>query len=463
MNGPAALTSVDEALRDIRREEDDIVRRLGRGTEIVGKLRLQEGELFRQLLAMRLEQGSRAALSAEIAAAEATAGEALDQHTRDLSSAEAALQSLDDEIAKLQEDRARLQAGAAERDAQLRALAARARPRLVTDVAYARTLEASRTLSAAAELASRKVAQAEASRERNGRPYRDDPLFMYLWEKGYGARTYRASALVGWLDGRIARLIGFEGARANFVALNDIPLRLRDHASQLQQQAQAAALEIAAVESEAVDTAGGGAAREGLREAVTGIDAIDHAVMQREDQRDDAIKSIRELAQGSQPGYANAMRMFSGVIERGELRVLLAEARATPKGQDPTLVQQLDDIRRRARDEDEEVRGQRARLKTLASRRRDLEDLRAELKALGFDNPQSQFGDDDLVGDALNVFLRGEISIAGYWDRWRQAQSWGAPGYGGPGGGWGLLARPAGASFGRSRSSARNDGLISAA
>ena len=35
----------------------------------------------------------------------------------------------------------------------------------------------------------RKTEQAEADREQKGRPYRDDPLFMYLWERGYGTRN----------------------------------------------------------------------------------------------------------------------------------------------------------------------------------------------------------------------------------------------------------------------------------
>src|SRR5690606_2083819 len=73
---------------------------------------------------------------------------------------------------------------------------------------------------------------------------------------------------------------------------------------------------------------------------------------------------------------------------------------------------------------DAESRDQKARLKTLAARRRELEDIQYEFKKQGFDNPRSTFGEDKLVGDLLNDFLRGGISAADYWGQWRRSQNW---------------------------------------
>ena len=55
LSGPEALRSLDEALRDIRREEDEIAKRLARSAELVTKIRATEGELFRQLAKVRLD------------------------------------------------------------------------------------------------------------------------------------------------------------------------------------------------------------------------------------------------------------------------------------------------------------------------------------------------------------------------------------------------------------------------
>ena len=62
LSGPEALHSLDEALRDIRREEDEIAKRLARSAELVTKMRATEGELFRQLAKVRLDPATQAEL-----------------------------------------------------------------------------------------------------------------------------------------------------------------------------------------------------------------------------------------------------------------------------------------------------------------------------------------------------------------------------------------------------------------
>src|SRR5690606_31869407 len=105
---------------------------------------------------------------------------------------------------------------------------------------YAEKRNEAERLGHVAEESMRKTLQAEADREQKGRPYRDDPLFMYLWEAGYGTRNYRANSLVRWLDGMVAKLVGYREARPNFAMLNEIPLRLREHAERQEQLAEAA-------------------------------------------------------------------------------------------------------------------------------------------------------------------------------------------------------------------------------
>ena len=115
-------------------------------------------------------------------------------------------------------------------------------------------------------------------------------------------------------------------------------------------------------------------------------------------------------------------------------------------------MQQIDDLAQRVKDETEEAREYQARLRTLALRRRGLEDIQYEVKLRGLDNPHSRFAEDRLTSDLLTEFLRGGLSAGAYWERWRTSQSWTVPGYGGAGGGWGRLARSAsGAGISRPR------------
>ena len=427
LSGPEALRSLDEALRDIRREEDEIAKRLARSAEMITKMREQEGELLSQLAQVRLDPATQKELAGQISAAELRARDMLKSHESELTASAAALKSLDAEIASATAERTRLQDDATRRNDELRALSDKVRPQLAGDPAFAEKLATAKDLAAIAEESMRKTKQAETDREEKGKPYRDDPLFMYLWEGGYGTKTYRANNLVAWLDGHVARLVGFPEARPNFATLNEIPMRLREHAERQQQNAKDASDTVAQLESAAIDAAGGKAAREMLERLSTEIGALDDKIVALEDQRDDALKTQRELAQGSDPAFASAIKGLAEALGREDLKTLLAEARATATGQDDTIVAQIDDVRQRVKEEDEETADQKSRLKTLAARRRELEDIQYEFKKQGFDNPRSRFGKDDLVGDVLNDFLRGGISAANYWDQWRRSQRWDGP------------------------------------
>ena len=83
------------------------------------------------------------------------------------------------------------------------------------------------------ELAEKKAEQAEADLQEKRQPYEADPLFMYLWRAKFGTPEYRAIPIVKYFDRKVAKLIGFEGARRNYAVLLQLPLRLREHADRL--------------------------------------------------------------------------------------------------------------------------------------------------------------------------------------------------------------------------------------
>ena len=424
LSGPEALKSLEDALRDVRRDEDEIAKRLARSAELITKMREQEGELLRQLAAVRLDPATQAELAGTLSQAELKARQQLKAHGDEVGGIERKLKAADESITKATAERAKLQEEAGKRDAELKALGDKVRPTLANDPAYTAKLAAAKELAAVAGESMLKTTQAEADREQKGRPYRDDPLFMYLWEAGYGTRNYRANSLVAFFDGKVAALTGFPEARPNFAMLNEIPLRLREHAERQQQLADAALEEVSVLENAAIDAAGGKAARDAMDAAIARIEALDKEIVGLQDQRDELAKAQRDLAQGSDPAFAAAISGLAEALGREDLKQLLADARATQTGQDDTLVQQIDDVRQRVNEEDYETRDQKARLKTLAARRRELEDIQYEFKKQGFDNPRSTFRQDDLVGDVLNEFLRGGISAANYWEQWRRSQNW---------------------------------------
>ena len=451
IRGPEALASLDEAMRDIRREEDEIAKRLARSAERVTKIKESEAELFRQLAQLRLDPAVQGELDGAISAAETKARDMLKAHAKALSKSEKDVADSDAALARLTAERAEALKTFEGHQAELKALASRLGDSIARDPEFAAKQAQAKELTDVAAQSMRKTEQAEADRDEKGRPYRDDPLFMYLWEAGYGTSGYRANNLVRYLDGLVANVVGFHKARPNFAMLNEIPLRLREHAERQIEIAKAAEAEVDALETAAIDKAGGKPIRDAMAAAQKQIDTLDAQIVAAEDKRDEATKALGVLAQGGNPAFDGALSELSAALSREDIRTLLAEARRTRTGQDDTIVAQIDDARARAREEENETREQKERLATLAARRRELEDIQWEFKKQRFDDPRSTFREDRLVGDMLNDFLRGGISAATYWDHWRRSQNWSA-GTSDWGGGLGLP------NNGRQRSNPWGDG-----
>ena len=116
---------------------------------------------------------------------------------------------------------------------------ARTQARLDADPAYRAQREQAHEAERTARHAAEKASRSEEEKEQKGESYRNDPFFMYLWSRDFGLPGYRAGFLARWLDGRVARLIGFADARANYARLSEIPERLRGHAEGLAAAAEA--------------------------------------------------------------------------------------------------------------------------------------------------------------------------------------------------------------------------------
>jgi len=437
LSGPQALKSLDDAVRDIRDEEGRISKRLARNGERIAKLRETESGLFRQLAGIRLANSVGSHLSGQLSEAEKKAHILLEQYGANLSAAEDALGALDEKVADQARARRALLEDIDRSQAELKALSGKISQAIAKDPAYEEKRNRAEELSQVAAESLRKTEIAETDREQKGRPYRGDPLFMYLWESGYGTTKYKAGNLVRWLDSMVARLIGFYDARPNYAMLNEIPLRLREHAERQAKLAQDAEDELDALEQDAIDAAGGKPVREALVIAQTNLEKIDAEMAALEDERDEQAQNYRQLADGQSPAFEEANRILTQSLEQQDIHSLLASARDTATGEDDVIVTKIDDTRERVADEAQEASEHKERLHVLATRRRELEDIEWEFKKARFDDPRSVFREDDLAGDMLGEFLRGAVTAAVYWQQWRSSQNW-QPGTTDWGGGIGL-------------------------
>jgi chromosome segregation ATPase len=179
LRGPEALASLDEAIRDVRREEDEIAKRLARSNEVIAKFRETEAELFRQLAMIRIDPATQGDLAGSISQAESKARELMKAHQTQLAETEEKLRAIDAEIAALGEERTSALAEVDARAAELNGLSARIAAEIGKDPGFAAKRNAAKEQQAIAEEAMGKTAQAEADQDSKGMPYRADPLCRY--------------------------------------------------------------------------------------------------------------------------------------------------------------------------------------------------------------------------------------------------------------------------------------------
>src|SRR5690606_35299843 len=224
--------------------------------------------------------------------------------------------------------------------------------RLQADPEYLALRRTAEEMGEIAEQSIRKTEMAETDREQKGKPYRDDPLFMYLWDAGYGTSSYRANNLVRFFDGIVARLVDYHKARPNYAMLNELPLRLREHAERQEENAQAAEARLETWRETAVDEAGGKPLRDEITRIQADIEQVDAGIVTIEDRRDAAAQALQDLAEGRDPAFHTATTELAAALEREDLKTLLAEARRTRTSQDDTIIAQIDEARARMREED---------------------------------------------------------------------------------------------------------------
>ena len=424
LSGPQAMSSLDDAVRDIRREENDIGKRLSRSSERVSKIRENEAELCRKLAKLRLSPEMQKQIEGRLSIAEREARAVLKSHAVQISSAQKLLKTHDDMVAALAKSRHVTLDILDEAQLKLKGISNRIADVIARDPEYKKLRTNADELQAIADESLKKTELAEADQEQKGRPYRDDPLFMYLWEAGYGTPNYKANNLVRWLDGLVARLIRFRDARPNFSMLTQIPLRLREHADRQIQVAEEAEDRLDQLEANAIEKAGGGPITKTLNSAQAKLEKLDQEMLKAEDDRDALVHEFGELAEGKDSSFSRAVGNLAKALQSEDLTHLIADAKKTRSKRDDAIVKKIDDARAREFDEKQETDELKVRLKTLENRRRELEEIEWEFKKSHFDDPRSQFGKDELVGDLLGEFLRGAITAASYWGQWQRSQSW---------------------------------------
>ncbi|MFZ0117360.1 MAG: hypothetical protein WAL15_23635, partial [Xanthobacteraceae bacterium] len=183
LTGREALFSIEQAISRVRADEGRLDAALRSAMDEAARLRREEANGFRVLARVRLDAMMREQVIGALDADERQALAMIKNHVTELDAlarrraeqqaaldkAEAAKHDCDQELADALE--------ALDEQRQ------RTAERIQSDAAWRAAKSAVETAEKIAANADEKASQAEADLAAKGKPYEDDPLFIYLWRK----------------------------------------------------------------------------------------------------------------------------------------------------------------------------------------------------------------------------------------------------------------------------------------
>jgi hypothetical protein len=418
VSGREALSSIEDGIAGVRSNETQLASVLRSAMDEAERQRRTLAETYRSLALVRLDAVMRGDIVGELDAAERRAVDLMRAQKAKLDQllirhAGADQKVRDAEVTHRAQTEAVEKAGA-----PITALSADVSKTLTSDAAWTAEHARVEAMAQVAQGAEEKAKQVEADRDTKRKPYEADPLFMYLWKRGFGTASYSAGNFVRLMDRWVARLVGYDSARPNYVMLNEIPLRLRENAAARETELDAEHLALQRIERKALEDAGIKPLEQALAKAQAALDAATKVLNDAQAALTALDKERAALVdQGDRQAHDDAIGVLSQAMSRDDIRTLYKDALATKTGDDDKLVQKIDETQRAIAKADAEVSRIRDESREIARRRGELEGVRDNFRRRQYDQPWSGFELDkgQVVSDVIGGIIRGAIQGAVLW------------------------------------------------
>lgn len=422
ISGRQTLGFIDSRLSDERSAMHGLERQIETLNQRYLAMQRADAEDFRALARLRVNALADGALTGRVDAAE-------QRVLGLLSEREQAAQALGEQVeaaAQTLQQRERERAAQSERvDQAAQALdeaEAESQLGLDADSAYQSQRHQAQQAERVAKHAAQKAEASEQERQGKGQAYRDDPLFMYLWERQYGLPAYQASAPLRWLDGKVARLIGFADARANFARLNEIPLRLREHADTLKALSEQQFQRLKALDDAARVADGVTQLEQALAQQQNALAHIDARVEQARAAQQDLMARQAAMTTGDDSDMRKAVEYLASELRSEDLQVLRNEALATPALEDDLIVNRMLQRDQERAGLETSLKDLRVTLRKHQQRSTELDDIRLDFKRRRYDRAGSEFDDGSLLAVMLDSFMNGLLDRRALWKALQQQQ-----------------------------------------
>jgi len=403
--GLEVFGDIDGAVTVLREELAQTQRRIEELEEQEETLRREERALLQTLAQIRTE----ALLSGDIEATQREIVALLEERRKMRQKTQAERDALAEQLHEAEEKRRTIHEqlyAAGERLMQARQAWQEA---LENEPRYQHLLASVTQAKHKAQAAAKQAEEARRKQEKKAEPYRSDPLFSYLWDRGYGTPTYRESGWVRMLDGWTAKVAGYEANRRNYALLLQSTRLYETHAARQQEAYEAKRRELEEIRKAKADAWSIDRLIDeeaSLRKELEAQDAHIEALEQKRMQTDRALQAYAS----AQDTYTQRIEALYAELLGGKDILTLAETAAqTATSEDDRLLHRLQRLRQERNAVEERRRTLRETLETKRLRLEELERTRSELKRRRYDDYRMGYDRNVDIGGVLGDILGGVV------------------------------------------------------
>lgn len=415
ISGRQTLASIDEAVAHERAKINELEGQIRTTNDRVVANQHLDTEDFKALAKLRVDQLAEDDLVKHIDEAEQQVLYLLRARDQSAINAKQELDQAEVNCSSLEAQR-NLQAervdAAAERVDEAEA---RTQQRLDAEPEYQAQREKAKEAERMAMHASEKAERSEAEQQDKGESYRDDKLFTYLWERNYGMPEYHANSLVRWLDTKVAHMIGYTDAKANYQRLTEIPVRLREHAERLQLDAEAEYQTLKDMDTKAQQQDGIPDLQAVLEHEQAELDDIDKRIEAAQQERQALLERESKYASGEDEHTQKAVEYLASEFARDDLSNLQREVTLTPYPDDDIILNKMYEREKLRSQLEASMQGLKHTISEHRKRMVELEDVRNDFKRQRFDRTGSSFSDGAVIAMMLGNFLNGMLDRRSLW------------------------------------------------
>jgi chromosome segregation ATPase len=415
ITGRDNLQLINQHLQQAQTAQEEAGKHLGELHRQLNALHQETGERYRELARLRLDSLQASQLVSRL--------DETDQATlkllENLKQARHALQErINASITRkeqLEEQRKELERRRDDAGEDVQRQLEQTRRMILETDAYRQQQKRAQEAAAVGKHADEKASQTEKDQQEKGKPYEADSLFMYLWQRRYLTPDYQAGWFGRRLDNWVAKHIDFQRNRSNYHMLQELPRRLREHATKAQQTARLEAQALQTLERQAAEADGLLDLQTRVRDAEKQLNHHDAQIEAEEARHRQLLQEQAGFNEATDPLSKQVIDLQMAALQREELSELLRKARATPRPEDDVVVTRLQQIQQQQTQIAGQIQSINQFLQQQQRNMAELEELRRRYRQNGYDAYNSSFPADFALGSLLGQLLGGLINSDMIW------------------------------------------------